>query len=533
MGDWKELLRTALFQTWRRRWIAVGIAWMVCVIGWIGVAMVPNTYKSRTRVYVDTESMLSPIMQGIAFEKNVSKQVEVVQRTLLSRPNIEKVMRQTDLDIQATTPARREAMIDMIEGKTKISAEAARNLFSIEYSDKNAELARNVLQAFLTIFIESNIGSQRKDMENTQTFITNQVSNYERQLREAEARVTDFREKYRDVLPAALGGEGSFAANFTSAREKLGATKRELDDAVARRSVTARQLASVPRVLEVTQRGYSGGSGRPTVMNLNARVAEAESKLAELLIRYTESHPDVIAQRRMLEQMQKQRKEAGESDSNESLTEKVSNPVYEQLQIKFADAETAVEMLQRRYADLKKDHEQLEASAGTIPKIEAEYTNLTREFGIIKKTYNELLERREAARLSNEVDTKANKVEFRVIEPPALPITPSFPNRALLSALVFAASIGAGVFVAYGLAQFDDSFASPRELRNALPYPVIGTVTLVTSADTMRAKRRSMVTFASACFLLIFTYGAVSTITAMGIGKAQIAQYRAMLPFKI
>lgn len=533
MGDWKELLRTALFQTWRRRWVAVGIAWTVCVIGWIGVAMIPNTYKSRTRVYVDTESMLSPLMQGIAFEKNVSKQVEVVQRTLLSRPNIEKVMRQTDMDIQATTPARREAMIDGIEGKTKISAEAARNLFSIEYSDKNAELSRNVLQAFLTIFIEANMGSQRRDMDQTLQFLNNQVSNYERQLRESEARVTDFREKYRDVLPAALGGEGSFAANFNAAREKLGATKRELDDAVARRSVTARQLASVPRVLEVTQRGYSGGSGRPTVMNLNARVAEAESKLAELLIRYTESHPDVIAQRRMLEQMQKQRKESGESDSNESLTEKVSNPVYEQLQIKFADAETAVEMLQRRYADLKKDAEQLESSASTIPKIEAEYTNLTREFGIIKKTYNELLERREAARLSNEVDTKANKVEFRVIEPPALPITPSFPNRVLLSALVFAASIGAGVFVAYGLAQFDDSFASPRELRNALPYPVIGTVTLVTSADTMRASRRSMVTFASACCLLIFTYGAVSAITAMGIGKAQIAQYRTMLPFKI
>lgn len=531
MGDIKELLRTALFQTWRRRWIAVGIAWVVCVIGWIGVAMIPNTYKSRTRVYVDTESMLSPLMQGIAFEKNVSKQVEVVQRTLLSRPNIEKVMRQTDMDIQATTPARREAMIDAIEGKTKISAEAARNLFSIEYVDKNAELSRNVLQAFLTIFIEANMGSQRRDMDQTLQFLNNQVSSYERQLREAEARVSDFREKYRDVLPAALGGEGSFAANLNAAREKLGATKRELDDALARRAVTARQLASVPRVLEVTQRGYTGG--KPGVMDINRRVAESESKLADLLLRYTENHPDVVAQRKQLDQLVKQRKESGESDSNESLTEKVSNPVYEQLQIKFADAETSVEMLQRRFTEMKKDTEQLETSASTIPKIEAEYTNLTREFGIIKKTYNELLDRREAARLSNEVDTKANKVEFRVIEPPALPITPSFPNRALLSALVFAASIGAGVFVAYGLAQFDDSFASPRELRNALPYPVIGTVTLVTSADTTRAKRRSMVTFASACFLLIFAYGAVSAITAMGIGMTQIAQYRAMLPFKI
>lgn len=532
MGDWKELLRTALFQTWRRRWIAIGIAWAACVIGWIGVAMIPNTYKSRTRIYVDAESMLGPLLKGMAVEQNVTKQVEVVQRTLLSRPNIEKVMRQTDLDIQATTPARREAMIAMIEQKTKIQAEAARNLFNIEYTDQNPELARKVLQEFLAIFIESNIGVQRKDMENSYQFIVSQVANYERQVRETEARVTEFREKYRDVLPAALGGEGSFAANMNAARTRLASTKREMDDAVAKRSVLARQLGGVPRFLEVQQR-YAAGTGQPAIMDLNRRIAEAESNLASLLIRFTESHPDVRAQRRMLDDMQKQRKESGESSANESLTEKVSNPVYEQLQIKFSDAETSVEMLQRRYADQKKDMEQLEGMAGTIPKIESEYANLTREFGIIKTKYNEMLERREAARLSNEVDTKANKVDFRIIEPPVLPIQPAFPNRALLSALVFFASIGGGVFVAYGLAQFDDSFSSPKELRNALPYPVIGTVTMVTSPESVRARRRGMVTFASAFCLLIVAYGGVSAITAMGIGTAQLAQYRTMLPFKL
>lgn len=533
MGDWKDLLKTALYQTWRRRWIAVGVAWAVCIVGWIGVAAIPNSYQSRTRVYVDTESMLVPLLQNMTVEKNVSRQIEVVQRTLLSRPNIEKVLRATDMDITATTPERREALIEMVESKTKISPEAARNLFTIQYADKSAELARNVLQAFLTIFIESNIGNQRKDMEGSQVFIANQVADYERRLRESESRVAEFREKYRDVLPAALGGEGSFAANLNTAREKLAGTKRELDDAMARRSVTARQLASVPRVLEVTQKGWAGAAGRPTVMNLNARIAEAEGKLSELLIRYTENHPDVIAQRRVLDQFQKQRKEAGDDNqSQESLTEKVSNPVYEQLQIKFADAETAVELLQRRYADQKKELEQFEGMATSIPKIEAEYTNLTRDFGVIKKTYNELLEKREAARLSNEVDTKANKIEFRVIEPPILPIKPSFPNRTLLAAMVFAASIGAAVFVAYGLAQFDDSFASPKELRNALPYPVIGTVTLVTSADTVRAKRRSMITFASACCLLLVAFGSVSTVIGTGIGMSQIARVGNLLPFK-
>jgi polysaccharide chain length determinant protein (PEP-CTERM system associated) len=533
MGDWKEILKTSLYQTWRRRWYAVGIAWTVCVIGWIAVAAIPNSYQSRTRVYVDTETMLSPLLRGMAVETNITKQVEVVQRTLLARPNIEKVLRATDLDVRATTPAAREALIEMIESKVRIRPEAARNLFTIEYADRDPALARNVLQAFLTIFIESNVGSQRKDIERTQAFIAGQVAIYERQLREAEARVAQFREQHRDMLPAALGGEGNFAANLARAREQMAAAKRDLDDATARRAVTARQLASVPRVLEVTQKGWATGMLRPQVANLNNRIAEAESRLSEMLVRFTANHPDVIAQKRIIEQLHKQRKDLGESEGgNESLTERVSNPVYEQLQIKFADAETAVEMAQRRYNDQKREVERLEAMTQAVPKLEADYNDLTREYGNIKKMYTELLERRESARLSQEVDTKADKVEFRVIEPPILPVLPSYPNRALLAAGVFIAAIGAGVFVAYGLAQFDDSFAGARELRNALPYPVIGTVSLVTSPDSLRARRRGMITFATACCMLAAAYGGVSTVIVTGVGTAQLAQYRHLLPIK-
>jgi polysaccharide chain length determinant protein (PEP-CTERM system associated) len=533
MGDWKEILRTSLYQTWRRRWYAVGVAWAVCVLGWIGVAAIPNSYQSRTRVYVDTETMLSPLLRGMAIETNITKQVEVVQRTLLARPNIEKVLRSTDMDVRAATPAAREALIEMIEAKVKIRPEAARNLFTIDYADRDPALARNVLQAFLAIFIESNVGSQRKDMEKGLAFVIGQVAIYERQLREAEARVAQFREVHRDMLPAALGGEGNFAANMARARELLATSKRDLDDATARRAVTARQLASVPRVLEVTQKGWSAGMGRPQVLNLNTRLAEVESRLSEMMVRYTDKHPDVVEQKRILEHLQKQRKEAGEADgSNESLTERVSNPVYEQLQIKFADAETAVEMMQRRYNDQKRELERLEAMTQSIPKLEADYNDLTREYAIIKKSYTELLERRESARLSQEVDTKADKVEFRVIEPPILPVSASYPNRALLAAGVFFASIGAGIFVAYGLAQFDDSFAGARDLRNALPYPVIGTISLVTSPESLRAKRRGMVTFATACCMLVIAFGGVSTAIMTGIGTAQLAQYRQLLPIK-
>src|SRR5262245_53743252 len=131
MGSFRSILQAQLLAVWRRRWICIAVAWLVCVAGWIFVAMIPNSYQARTRIYVDTETMLAPLLKGMAIEVNLSRQVEVMQRTLLSRPNIEKVLRSTDQDIRADTPEKREALIDAVEKKTSIRPESARNLFTI------------------------------------------------------------------------------------------------------------------------------------------------------------------------------------------------------------------------------------------------------------------------------------------------------------------------------------------------------------------------------------------------------------------
>src|SRR5665213_4446435 len=77
---------------WRRKWIAAAICWIVCIVGWPAVFRIPNVYESQARVYVDVDSLLTPLLRGLAVESNPLQQLDYMQRTLLSRPNMEQVI---------------------------------------------------------------------------------------------------------------------------------------------------------------------------------------------------------------------------------------------------------------------------------------------------------------------------------------------------------------------------------------------------------------------------------------------------------
>ena len=104
MRELYEQLLTYLTGTWRYRWFIMLIAWLVCIVGWGYVYQLPDKYRASARVHVDTKSMLTPLLRGLTVGANKGQQVQLVKRTLLSRPNLEKLARMTDLDLVALTP---------------------------------------------------------------------------------------------------------------------------------------------------------------------------------------------------------------------------------------------------------------------------------------------------------------------------------------------------------------------------------------------------------------------------------------------
>jgi polysaccharide chain length determinant protein (PEP-CTERM system associated) len=182
------------------------------------------------------------------------------------------------------------------------------------------------------------------------------------------------------------------------------------------------------------------------------------------------------------------------------------NPVYEQLKLRLVEIEGDLVSLQRRAEDQEVEVQRLEQLSKTAPAIEAQYASLNRDYDVIKRNYEELVNRRESARMAQEVDAKSNKIQFKVIDPPQLPLKPSGPNRPLFMSMVLLAGLGVGCLFTFVLAQLDDTFASPTHLREAFDLPVLGAVTLVATAQQQRHGWLRSASFAAACIGLIVTY---------------------------
>jgi polysaccharide chain length determinant protein (PEP-CTERM system associated) len=188
------------------------------------------------------------------------------------------------------------------------------------------------------------------------------------------------------------------------------------------------------------------------------------------------------------------------------MRQSMPNPVYEQLKLRLVEIEGDMVSLERRANDQQNEVGRLEQLSKTAPAIEAQYASLNRDYDVIKRNYEELVNRRESARMAQDVDSKSNKIQFKVVDPPQLALKPSGPNRPLFMSLVLVVGLGVGCLFAFVLAQLDDSFSSPTHLSEAFDLPVLGAVTLVSTPSEQRRSRIRMASFAVACVGLIVTY---------------------------
>ncbi|HYM33028.1 MAG TPA: XrtA system polysaccharide chain length determinant [Candidatus Cybelea sp.] len=497
---------------WRRRWHMLIAAGVFCLVGWVAVLMLPDRYQASTRVYVDTDTLLSPLLKGMAVDVNLNRQVEVMQRTLLSRPNLESVLRMTDLDLASNTPKEKEDLMKMVESHTIVKADGP-NLFTVSYVDGNRDLAKRIVQSLVTIFVESNLGASRKDMQQARKFIDDQIAQYERDLKLMEERMATFKRENAGLLPQS----GNFAANLDQARARLVQTKGEMEDAITQRDALARELKTVPQYINVDaapQLVLDRGALRPE-QRLDQQITDAKEKLDGLRLRFTDQHPDVVDAQRSYDSLLEQKKTAkeqgtkGDAPTPSFGTQRVANPLFDQVRLKLVDAETALQTLQRRYAGQQAEVARLEELAKSAPEVEAKVIALDRDYQVIKKNYEELLGRRESAKLSQDMDIKADKVQFRMIDPPHVPLEPNFPNRPLLLSAVLLAGLAGGVMSAFLRARIADAFSTLQNLREMGSVVVLGGVSQVMTAVQRRRRTIEIAGFAGGVAALLIVYGGI------------------------
>jgi len=265
-------------------------------------------------------------------------------------------------------------------------------------------------------------------------------------------------------------------------------------------------LNAIPTESNATQNKIQTSSSIKT--SYDDRIAELESVLDTLQLRYTDRHPDVAEAQKRLTHLETQRTaeidDYLKTSSGEDGTIVTSqNPVIQQLQIQVNEYENYLASIKVRAEDYGAKVKELEDKIHVLPEIEAELIALNRGYDITKDKYEELLSRQETALLAQQADETTNKIQFKVIDPPRAATEPSGPKRILLFILVTFAGLGLGTGISLLLSQLSPVATSTAQLSKATGVPVFGIVSANENLGLQKWHKKKTIIFVASNVLLL------------------------------
>jgi polysaccharide chain length determinant protein (PEP-CTERM system associated) len=431
---------------------------------------------------------------------------------LLGGPELEKVARLAIPGYASASPAQQGAIVEGLRTRLLVEASAdERNkpadLYVISYTDKNWRTAHRVVDELLRLFLANSLGGSQEGSEQAQQFLTQQIADYEKKLAAAEGRLADFKRQNTGLVP---GATGDYFTRLQADTDELSKQQLQLTLAQQKRDELQRQLSGENPVLG----GSALGRG-----DTATEIRETQARLDELLLRFTDKHPDVIAARRVLEDLKKRQQaeiaavRRGDPEAI-AATGLAANPVYQGIRLQLSQAEVEVVAAKRQVADQEAKIAELRKMIHTAPQVEAEYARLNRDYDVTRGQYQALVDRLNRARLSDKADA-TGVVRFEVVDPPtgsARPVSPDRP-RLILSVLLGGLAVGAGV--AYLMHQLRPVFTSARQLADFTQLPVLGVVSMTWLERHRAQARRAVWVYSMATAVLLVVAGLMLLIESM------------------
>lgn len=495
-----------LIGIWRFKWYGLALAWAIAISGWIWVWSLPVSYMATARLDVDSSSLLRPLLRGLTIQPDVNERVALMSKTLLSRPNLEKLMRMADLDLHVKTDLEEERLLARLKSAITLQGDRQNtSLYSLSFKHQDRETAKRIVQSLITIFIESTLGENRKDSSGAQAFLDQQIADYEVRLSEAESRLAEFKRQNVGMLP---GETGSYYQRLEMAKGQLSTAKLELREMTNRQQELNSQIEGEEPVFFSSSIGDSG-----RYSPIDQRIRGLQEKLDYLSLSYTDIHPEMIQIKSMIAALEEEKRREFERAMEiqpSSINALGGSPVYQNMRTMLAEAEARVAELNVRVAEYQDRVDALEGTVNNIPEIEVQLQQLDRDYQVVSQQHNALLKRRESALLSEQVEMNADDIRFRVIDPPFVPLKPTEPNKVLLNAAVLIVSLGAGVGLALLLSLLRPVFVDRLTLSARLGLPVLGTVSMILSPQQARRELRAVLVFASVSVCLLVTFAGVN-----------------------
>jgi polysaccharide chain length determinant protein (PEP-CTERM system associated) len=508
-----ENLREQLHGLWRFRWIGMGVAWAALLLSLVVITVLPDRYQASATVFVETQTALSAATRSLTINENTDEQIQLVREALLGGTQLEKIADDTGLTARALTPEERQKVFDKLRKGIQISVEAARaaaggGTYVISYTNKDRQTSLKVVDRFVNTFVqEAEVGNREGSMR-AQQFLTEQIAELEKHLRDAEEALAEFKKEHVGLLPA---DQADYFNRLDTELGELDAAQTKLSIATMRHDELQRQLRGEQPLIPGGAAEHTGAAAARPASDSATRLQEAQRQLDELLLKYTEKHPEVIELRNTIVELQKRQADEIEAARNGDasaaarigLTE---SPVYQNLQLQYDQVGVEIAGLRADIANRRQRVDSLRSMMNTAPEVEAQFSRLNRDYSVVKAQYAALVEQLGRARLGEQA-AQTGVIRFAVVDPPRAAFNPVFPKRPLFAIGALAAAIAVGGGVAFLLNLLRPVYGSARRLREITGLPVLGSVSMMLIERYEAQQRRSALRLAGAVLGMVLLCG--------------------------
>ena len=498
-------LRMYLSGMWKYRWFGIAASWLVCVSVWTFVYFKPDVYEATGKLQIDMNSLLRPILKGLAVDSDQSNTVALMTRKLMSRPVLERIIRETDLGLGVSTEIQMEELITHLRNTISIENPVSKNkkddsdsIVIISYKDPNAKLAYAVVKKVIDTLVENTLGSNRTDTDVAHAFLAGQIKEYEKRLYDTEQKIAEFKKKNVGLMPSQQGG--GYYARLQTATDGLHQIDSELQLARNKEKILTSQIQQE--------------MARSVTSSYDKKIQEHEDKLSSLLLQFTENHPDVQAEKSIIASLKKSKQEAIKNAASDQGADRNDDnlqlsPVFQNLQIALKEAEVNISNIEAKRAEQKNIIKDLQKQVDTVPEVEAQLSRLNRDYEVTKAKYSDLVSRLDSARISSQAEKSSEDFNFKVIEPPIIPIIPVGPKRLLLNSAAILAGLAAFFGITFLILQLKPVFLTKKELSHMTGLPVLGNVTMVLDAPTKRRKKKERYIMVSLGLAQLLVFSAI------------------------
>ena len=468
----------------------------------------PKSYTSQAVLYAEQSTLLQPLLRGQA-EVTPIDRINEARELFQNRSFLEQVALDTRLLKGTESDQHRTNVINSLRNQLRLRI-TNRNFLEVSYGSGDPDQSFQVVSAAITRFVERSARQKRAESQGAFEFIDSQVRSYQRQLEVAENRLKEFNQANQD------GTEAAVRARIETLRSSIENLKLEIQQTESELRLTAQQLTSEsPMRRVVVSQGVS---------TAERRLAALSQDLSSLRLRYHDRHPDVMAVQNQIDEL-RQQIAAGQGGEREGeVAELMENPVYESLMLKQADARTRLEVQGNRLASLERLLEEAFARSERVAANQAQLAELTRDYNVTKGVYEDMLQRRERARLSMTLDAQGEGVSYRILEPASYPTR--WDGLQLHQVGLAGPFLGSGMVLGLlvALVLFDQRVRSVRSLSNALPegVPVLASIPHYNSTWKDRMLRPDVIIVGLILIVFMIGYMSVLVFSIMGVQPEQI-----------